>query len=104
MLANVQLGAHQDPQVLFHRAAFQLFTSTCPCAWGYSSPVQDSVHFSLNLMRFLPALLWSAQDPLDGSMAFSQVSYSLQFYVTHEFTEGVHYTIVQTVNENAKQD
>ena len=37
LLAHVQLGVHQDHQVLFCRAAFQMLPAYTD-AWGYSSP------------------------------------------------------------------
>lgn len=42
--------------------------------------------------------------PLEGSTSLWWVSHYPQLHVRHRFTEGALYSIVQTVNEDAKQD
>lgn len=59
LLADVQVGAHQNLQALFCRTAFQLgvlHTFWCP---GLSLPRCWTLQFLLNFKRFLPAYLFS---------------------------------------------
>ena len=88
LLAHVQLGAHQDPQVLFCKAALQL---GCPPAHtGAQGCFPSGAGLLLVELHELPVSLFlqPAEVPLDGSMTLWCISHSSQFCVISKFAEG----------------
>jgi len=85
LLAHVQLSVHQDPQVLFSKFAFHLFSPHSVLLLGLLLPRRRTLHFPfLNSMRF-PSCPFPS--PLNGSAAIWCISHSL-FYIC-KLAEGI---------------
>lgn len=91
MLANAQLGVHQDFQVLLCSAPFQLSSPQYILAHGVVTlPVQNFALLFVELHEFpVSSLLQSAEVLLHGNMTFWRISRSSQFCVIGKLAEVV---------------
>ena len=106
LLAHVQLGVHQDPHVLFCKAAFQPVGPQHVLVDGVVPPqVQD---FALPLVEQHEApvspFLQLVQVPLNGSTTLWCIGPSSQFGVICKLAEGALCPIIQIINEIVQQD
>ncbi|KAK4806786.1 hypothetical protein QYF61_005582 [Mycteria americana] len=104
LLAHVQPGVHQDPQVLFCQAAFQLGGPQHVLVPGVV-PLQGQ-DFALPLVELhevpVSPFLQLVEVPLDDSMTLWHISYSSHFCVTSKLAEGTLCPIIQIINEEVK--
>ena len=70
LLAHVQLGVYQDPQVLFYQPAFQLGSPQYVLVHGVVPPQVQELTFLLSAFDYVSVgpFLQSVKVPLDGSM------------------------------------
>ena len=106
LLAHVQPGFHQDLQVLFCEAAFQM------CVFQHTSVHQVVLphvqEFTLPLvgLREIPfgPFLQPVEGLLEGSTTLRHISQSSQFDVVCKLAESTLCPIIQTFNEDVEQD
>ncbi|KAK4833070.1 hypothetical protein QYF61_027732 [Mycteria americana] len=106
LLAHVQLGVHQNPQVLLCKTALQLGDPQHVLDHGaVPSLVQD---FALLLVEFREVSVIPFLQPvevlLDGSMTLWCISCSAQFCITSKIIEGTLCPIIKIINEDVEQD
>ncbi|KAK4828308.1 hypothetical protein QYF61_025320 [Mycteria americana] len=105
LLAHVQLGVHQDPQVLFCEAAFKLSGSQHILEHEVvPSQVKDFALLVELHEVSISLLLQPVEVPLDGSTTLWHTSCSSQFGVICKLAEGTLCPIIQIINEDVEQD
>ena len=105
LLARIQLDVHQNPQMLFCKAAFQSGGSQCILVPGVvPAQVQDFAFLLAELCDCpVNAFLQLVKVPLDGSMTFWSVNRSTWFVSSANLLR-VHFPVIQVINEGVKQD
>ena len=104
--AHIQLGVHQDPQVLFCQAAFQLDNAQhMQMPVVVPSQVQDFAlapvkHHEVPVGPFLQPV----EVPLDDSTAPWPISHFSQFCVICKLTEGTLCPFTKMINEHIQQE
>lgn len=103
LLAHLQV-VHQNPQVLFCKAAFQLISSQPVLVQGVVPPQGLDLAFAFVDLHDVPIspFLQPTQVPLNGSTTAWCIGHSSQFCVICQLAECGLWPIVQVINGDAK--
>lgn len=83
MLAYVQIGVHQDHQVIFVRAAFQLSDSQHRLVPGIGHPQMQDIVFLVELYEIhVSPFLQPVEVPLDCSIPLSSLSATTPSFIS----------------------